>query len=163
MASDTSYAAFLDKANSNPGSSTAKAQSTKKGTKAVNASVPASLEDVGTLVYTSDADEPFEAVSLKFDEEKLPDANAFKTLLLSTGSNDTSSVDNDSDPEEVDLEQWNGKGHYDKVVKAVEAETEGQVKVFRVSLGGVRAEYFVVGLDSKRGRIVGLKALAVES
>jgi hypothetical protein len=48
-------------------------------------------------------------------------------------------------------------------VDAVKQAGNGTVKVFRVELEGTRAEYYVVGVDDKQGRIVGLKALAVES
>jgi arginine/ornithine N-succinyltransferase beta subunit len=39
----------------------------------------------------------------------------------------------------------------------------GEVKVFRVELEGARAEYYVVSVDKEEGRVVGLKALSVES
>lgn len=39
----------------------------------------------------------------------------------------------------------------------------GELAFFRVELGGTRAEYYVVGVDEKAGRVVGLKAKAVES
>lgn len=35
--------------------------------------------------------------------------------------------------------------------------------IFRVEHGSTRAEYYVISLDKKGGRIVGLKAMAVES
>ena len=39
----------------------------------------------------------------------------------------------------------------------------GEVKVFRVELEGTRAEYYVVSVDKNGGKVVGLKALSVES
>jgi arginine/ornithine N-succinyltransferase beta subunit len=39
----------------------------------------------------------------------------------------------------------------------------GDVKVFRVEIDKTRAEYYVVTVDEKEGRVVGLKALSVES
>lgn len=45
----------------------------------------------------------------------------------------------------------------------MKAAGDGTVKVFRVELSGTRAEYYVVGVDKAEGRIVGLKALSVES
>lgn len=48
-------------------------------------------------------------------------------------------------------------------MEAVKEAGNGTVKVFRVELEGTRAEYYVVAVDDKNGRIVGLKALAVES
>jgi len=64
------------------------------------------------------------------------------------------------------VEQVEGTGfesQYKKVVDAVKQAGDGTVKVFRVELQGARAEYYVVTVDKKEGRLVGLKALAVES
>lgn len=63
MASDEDYAAFLDKANQDTGGATT--QSKQYGTKSVNTAVPKALEQVEEY-YTSDADEPFEPVSLTY-------------------------------------------------------------------------------------------------
>lgn len=43
------------------------------------------------------------------------------------------------------------------------AGAEEDVKVYRVETGGARVEYYVLGLDVKGGRVVGLRARAVES
>lgn len=51
------------------------------------------------------------------------------------------------------------KGVFDAVKKA----GNGEAKVFRVDLEGTRAEYYVVSVDKQEKRIVGLKALSVES
>jgi hypothetical protein len=48
----------------------------------------------------------------------------------------------------------------DAVKKAAGKE---DVKVFRVELDGTRSEVWVVGVDESGERIVGLKALVVES
>lgn len=52
---------------------------------------------------------------------------------------------------------------YKKVIDAVKKAGSGQVKVFRVELEGTRAEYYVVSVDKEGGKVVGLKALSVES
>ena len=75
MSSDQDYAAFLDKANQDTGSANATSQSTgKMGTKAVDTEVPKELNSLEAY-YTSDADEPFEPVSLKWEEGSLPSAS----------------------------------------------------------------------------------------
>lgn len=74
MGSDEDYASFLDKANQDTGAS-ASTQS-KVGTKSVDTAVPKALESVEEY-YTSEADEPFEPVSLKWDGEGLPDAGMY--------------------------------------------------------------------------------------
>jgi len=74
MSSDADYASFLDKANQDTGSKNASTQSKKAvGTKSVNTAVPKALEQVQEY-YTSDADEPFEPVSLAYEGEGLPSA-----------------------------------------------------------------------------------------
>ena len=62
------------------------------------------------------------------------------------------------------MEDFDPKGKYGNVVDAVrKASDGGKVAVFRVPHGRTRAEYFVVGFEAERARIVGFKALAVES
>jgi hypothetical protein len=75
MSSDADYEAFLDKANkdSNEAKATSQSKSKSAGTKAVNASVPKGLEKVDEF-FTSESDEPFEPVSLKYDGDKVPSA-----------------------------------------------------------------------------------------
>lgn len=46
--------------------------------------------------------------------------------------------------------------------KAID-ETAVDVKVYRVEIGPSRVEYWVVALDVEGGKLVGLKAKAVES
>ena len=72
MASDEDYGNFLDKANQDTGASKAFTQSTSKpSTKAVDTDVPAPLQTVEQY-YTSEADEPFEPVSLKWEGGNMP-------------------------------------------------------------------------------------------
>lgn len=71
MSSDADYAAFLDKANQDTAPVGQKDTSKKGyGTKSVDTAVPQALEQVQEY-YTSDADEPFEPVSLKFSGKTL--------------------------------------------------------------------------------------------
>lgn len=149
MSSDADYATFLDKANQDTGSAEAQDASQKKsyGTKSVNTAVPSALKQVEEY-YVSDSDEPFEPVALEFQGNSVS-ADDFRKLI---GSDK--------------VEEVTGTGfesQYKKVMDAVKQEGNGTVKVFRVELEGTRAEYYVVAVDDKEGRIVGLKALAVES
>ena len=81
MASDEDYAAFLDKANQDPGEGAVKTQGKRKvELKAVDQGVrvPAGLKKATSdAFYVSDSDEPFEPVCLKFDGKKLPDEGEF--------------------------------------------------------------------------------------
>ena len=82
---------------------------------------------------------------------------------------------NHPDPTQADIEimdivQWDSKGQYKDVVEACrKAAMGGDVRVYKVKLGGPRVEYWIVGVEGqskekgKEGRLVGVKALAVES
>jgi predicted aspartyl protease len=67
----------------------------------------------------------------------------------------------DKDVEEVKGSSF--EKQYKKVVDAVKEAGNGDVKVFKVQIDGTRAEFYVVAVDEKEGRVVGLKALSVES
>ncbi len=71
MSSDDAYSNFLDKANQETGASKASTKSKTATTKAVDAEVPMTLKAVEQY-YTSEADEPFEPVSLKWDGKNMP-------------------------------------------------------------------------------------------
>lgn len=79
--SDDAYSSFLDQANQDTGSKkvSTSSQGQKNPSKAVNTDVPPSLHSV-QAVYTSDADEPFEPVSLQWDEKTIPDASEHRPL-----------------------------------------------------------------------------------
>ena len=74
--SDEAYSSFLDQANQDTGSKSFSTSSKdqKNPAKAVDTDVPDTLRGVQS-VYTTDADEPFEPVSLKWEEGKVPDAS----------------------------------------------------------------------------------------
>ncbi len=67
----------------------------------------------------------------------------------------------DKDVEEVSQKSFDSQ--YKQVVDAVKQAGNGKVKVFKVDLDHTRAEYYVVSVDEKEGKVVGLKAMSVES
>lgn len=75
------------------------------------------------------------------------------------------------DPAKADVEisdpiDWDSNGQYTDIIDAVRKAGKGNdVRVYRVARDGSRAEYFVVTRagDGKIARLVGVKALAVES
>ena len=72
MSSDEAYSSFLDQANQDTGASAKSSlKSQSASTKAVDTDVPAPLAKVEQY-YTSEADEPFEPVSLKWNGEHMP-------------------------------------------------------------------------------------------
>ncbi|KAK3215279.1 hypothetical protein GRF29_19g2718259 [Pseudopithomyces chartarum] len=146
--SDADYEAFLNKANEDTSGGQVKAQAQDFGTKSVNTTVPAELKNVDEI-YTSEADEAFEPVALNFSGDELS-AQQIKTILS-----------HNDEVEELSVDKWDPRGQYKKVVEAVKKATDGEVKVFRVELSGARSEYYVVGV--KDGKVLGLKALSVES
>ena len=82
MSSDDAYSSFLEQANQDTGASNASAQSNSATTKAVDTDVPVSLQKVEQY-YTSDADEPFEPVSLKWNGSNMPSEGALGALNIS--------------------------------------------------------------------------------
>lgn len=151
MSSDADYAAFLDRANHDRGACAEGMDTWKKsvGTKRVNTGVPKALEQVEEY-YTSEADEPFEPVALRFDDGPRVSADAMKELL-------------GGEPEVEQVQRERFETQYPKVVEAVKKAGKGEVTVFRARLDATRTEYYVVAVDVEQRRLVGLKALSVES
>lgn len=63
--------------------------------------------------------------------------------------------------EEVNVNDF--ETQYKNVFNAVKKAGNGKVKVLRVDLESTRSEYYVVSIDKEGGKLVGLKALSVES
>lgn len=66
----------------------------------------------------------------------------------------------------MDPIDWDRNGQYKDIVEAVRKAGNGNdVRVYRIAKDGSRAEYFVVTRqgDGKDARLVGVKALAIES
>ncbi|KAI9708593.1 MAG: hypothetical protein M1820_003811 [Bogoriella megaspora] len=153
MSDDASYASFLNKANQDTGAS-ASTQSKSQpsySTNSITADVPAALQKVDEI-YISDSDEPFEPVSLQWEGKSLPSEKDLADL-----------IGHKAEVSEVGTKDFDPRGQYKNVLDAVGKAGDGDVKVFRVEHGSTRAEYYVVSLDGKGGRVVGLKAKAVES
>ncbi|KAK0634608.1 hypothetical protein B0T17DRAFT_481270 [Bombardia bombarda] len=167
---DDDYMNFLNKANQDPSEGYAKPQQqTKQQTKEFKAAdadveIPRPLVEVTRgdgAFYISDADEPFEPVALRWDEDgkELPDEEEFATLI------------HHWDPKQAEVEisdpiDWNSSGQYTKIIDAVREAGQGNdVRVYRVAKGGVKAEYWVVTTEGKGkgAKLVGVRALAVES
>ncbi|OBT94812.1 hypothetical protein VE01_06304 [Pseudogymnoascus verrucosus] len=161
MADDASYLSFLEKANAPlGGSNEAQASgSGKKGFKTVDegAKVPEVIRKaIEGVVYVSDADEGFEGVSLGTGGRGMVDGESFADLI---GSPDGREI------EILDISQWDERGEYKSIVDAIrDATSGGDVRVYRVPRGATRVEYWVVGVEEgEEGRLVGAKALSVES
>lgn len=167
MASDQEYSDFLNKANSDPNEGRASTASKSQGSKMEfratekGVEVPKVLREVCEgegIYYMSDADEPFEPVALSCDGG-WPKEDKFAELI------------NHPDPGSAEVEimstsDWDPQGQYKEAVDAVKkAGDGGEVKVYKVTKDGTRSEYWVLALagKGKEARLVGVKALAVES
>ena len=63
----------------------------------------------------------------------------------------------------ISTKDFNPKGQYNEVVQAVEKAGDGKSRIFKIEHGKTRTEYWIVGLDKEGKKVVGLKAMAVES
>ncbi|KAI9792445.1 MAG: hypothetical protein M1816_002329 [Peltula sp. TS41687] len=177
---DDAYAAFLNQANQDAGGGVqsqsqtrSQSQSTFATTKAVDTDVPAALQQLPRTFYTSDTDEPFEAVSLRWSKKKLPDEDEFQALISHSGGQQQQQQQQQQEVSIsvsiMDAKAFDPKGHYGAVLDAVaKAAADGgggrhNRRVYRVGHGGTRVEYYVVALDGTHSRLVGVKARAVES
>ncbi|KAJ3543675.1 hypothetical protein NM208_g3452 [Fusarium decemcellulare] len=158
MSNDDDYMAFLNKANQDTGADAATQQ--QKATfkaKDAGSEVPKEIRQVcKNAVYVSDADEPFEEVSLKWEGKNgLPTESEFAKLI------------NHSSPDSADIKildplNWDSQGRYTDVIDAVRGASKGNdVRVYQITRDATRVEYWVV--SHVDGKLVGAKALAVES
>ncbi|KAI4142277.1 MAG: hypothetical protein L6R39_005006 [Caloplaca ligustica] len=151
MSSDDAYSSFLDQANQDTGASKVSSKSDTATTKAVNTEVPVGLQNVEQY-YTSEADEPFEPVSLQWDGNNMPSENQFADL-----------IGHGSEVSTLSSKEFDPRSQYKDVLQAVEKAGDGKSRIYRMSHGKTRVEYYVVGLDKDNKRLVGLKAKAVET
>ncbi|KAI1030454.1 hypothetical protein LB503_012273 [Fusarium chuoi] len=157
MSNDDDYMAFLNKANQDTGAGAATQEKTTFKTKDQGAQVPKPISDVcKNAVYTSDADEPFQEVSLKWEGKNgLPSESEFAKLI------------NHSSPDSADIKildplNWDSHGKYTDVIEAVREASQGNdVRVYQVTRDATRTEYWVV--SHADGKLIGAKALSVES
>lgn len=173
MASDSDYLAFLDKANGGAGAGASAKATCARKTAAVNTAVPAALQQVDAY-YQSDADEPFEPVSLQWDRDSLPSAG------MASSSNFSPSLSLDTQHSRFaeqlgallqhsgavsaeDEAAFDPRHAYRPLLDAVRRAGDGGLAVFRLHHSATRAEYFLLSLDRPARRLVGLSALAVES
>lgn len=64
----------------------------------------------------------------------------------------------------MSVEDWNKTGEYTQIIDAAEQAAGGEKpQVYVVPRTEVKTEYWVVAMDKKEKRLVGAKALGVES
>lgn len=171
MASDDAYMSFLDKANADLNAGRAPQQGADSArTETVDATVkiPTALKSVDTY-YTSDTDEPFEPVVLRWEgatKGVWPSADQLSSLI--SPDTDLSHAISTLSPSSFDPKNQYGSALH--AVRAAAAEPDSgadqsavDVKVYRVEISSTKVEYWVLALEGVEGRVVGLRAKAVES
>jgi hypothetical protein len=174
MSNDDDYMAFLNKANQDTGAGASTQKKTTFKAKDQGAEVPKAIIDVcKNAVYTSDADEPFEEVSLKWQGKNgLPTESKRSSLFIQKLDANIIKAEfakliNHSSPDSADIQildplSWDSHGKYTDVIEAVREASQGNdVRVYQVSRDSTRTEYWVV--SHADGKLIGAKALAVES
>lgn len=164
MASDEDYTSFLEKANQSTGTA-ATTSTTSAVSKLPNqadlpsqsSNIPPTLKSLD-VTFTSESDEPFEAFAVLYSSSSPPDAVEFaKVINHKKGKGGV---------EELTVKDFDPSGEYAGVVEKVAeaAGNKGEVKCFRVDAGkSTKVLYYVVGLDMEGGRLVGVRAVSVES
>ena len=166
MADDASYISFLNKANQDPkaGASTSQSRSRLEPTNTSSITsgsdlkpecLPASLQKLPEILYTSDTDAPFEAVVFNYASSSLPSVSDFENFL---GAKAKAGV------VELSVEEFDPRGQYKEIIHTVEQAGNGDgggVKVFRVEISTTHVEYYVLTVGERM--LVGVVAKAVES
>lgn len=87
--------------------------------------------------------------------------------MVNSGAVEFARLINHPEPDKAKVDimdplDWDSKGQYVKLLEAVRQASRGNdVRVYRVTRDGTRVEYWIV--TNAEGRIVGAKALSVES
>ncbi|KAF2273369.1 uncharacterized protein EI97DRAFT_461243 [Westerdykella ornata] len=162
MASDDAYAAFLEKANQDvsggAGGEEITARSSSSADKRIRiqeqdvVEVPASLRGIEE-VYVSESDEGFEGVGLGWEGGEV-DADSLRKAL---------SLSSDTDVSSLSEKEFDPRGNYTSVIDKVKRAGNGSVKIFRIELDATRAEIWVLSVDEKGKRLVGVRTLSVET
>ncbi|KAJ5463974.1 hypothetical protein N7475_007109 [Penicillium sp. IBT 31633x] len=170
MSSDDAYMSFLDKANADVSGGQAPQGTDTVQTETVHSSlsVPKPLQSVDAY-YTSDTDEPFEPVALKWDgaaKGAWPSADQLSSLI--SPNTDLSKSISILSPSSFDP-----NNQYSSALDAVRAaavekdsgadQSAVELKVYRVEQTSTKIEYWVLALHAPESRLVGLRAKAVES
>ena len=155
MASDADYQAFLDKAGADAQGSGVKTQQySSGGQQLTTASVPAALGKV-QATFVSDADEPFEPVSMEHGVSGGKASAEDVAHLAGVKKGDVTHVGA--------WKEFDPKGHYGEVKDAVEKEAKN-MSVWKIEKSGARCEYWILGIAKEdEGKVVGFRAKAVES
>jgi hypothetical protein len=163
MSDDASYSAFLSKANEPPSTTTTSTSQQKSRFDPTSTPTSGTPGPIATLLssspsYVSETDSPFHPFFASYSGNSLPSAGDF--AKCAGNGVDAANV------ERLSVEEFDPRGEYKEVVEAVRAagrEGKGDVGVYRLEVSSTRIVYFVVTLEGKGGKIVGVKVESVES
>lgn len=164
MASDEAYTSFLEKANQPTGANTSTVKPNTQNQQDLT-SQPSDIPDVlksFDVTFTSESDEPFEPFAVPYSGSSLPNASEFARAIKHEKG--------EGGVEDVSVGDFDPRGEYKIVIEAVEAagagdgKGKGEVKCFRADAGkSTKLFYYIVGLDREGRRLVGVRAVSVES
>ena len=63
----------------------------------------------------------------------------------------------------TELNSFDPRGEYDSIINSVKSAGNGEVALFEVPMKGARREYWVLSVDEKGKRVVGVRVGSVES
>ena len=61
------------------------------------------------------------------------------------------------------MKDFDPRGQYKDILEAVEKVGDGRARIFKVEHGKTRVEYYVVGFEEPGGKVVGMRAIAIET
>ncbi|KAJ9603069.1 hypothetical protein H2200_012364 [Cladophialophora chaetospira] len=167
MSDDASYMSFLNKANDDPKSgqgstmiesnSTSQRRSSMDPTSSSDA-LPASLQSLPDVTFTSDTDSPFEPVLFNYSGDGLPSSKEFKTILSHAHKGRGGAA---GEVEDLSLNDFDPRGEYKEIIQRVEQAGKKGVKIFRVQASSTKAEYYILTVGERN--LVGVMTKAVES
>jgi len=164
MSDDASYLSFLQKANNPPPAASSTSETTASS---INEPVSAKhplvtalndrLSNLSSKTLISETDEDFRATFIS--SSVLPSWSSISSRFPAADDLE-SQVDEGRNAELLTVEEWDVKGHYAAVVKAVRDVTKQQeVKVYAVEGRGGRYEVFI--LAKVDDGLIGVKAKGV--
>jgi hypothetical protein len=67
------------------------------------------------------------------------------------------------DASSISQKDFDPQGQYKKVIDAVKKAGGKDIGFFSVEVDGTRTEYFIISVDTKGKKVVGLKAVSIQS
>lgn len=72
-------------------------------------------------------------------------------------------IKHEGDVSKSAVKDFDPRDEYSEVIQTIERAGDGKSTIFKLQHGQTRSQYYIVSLDGGHQRLVGLRALAVES